>query len=153
MILSEYGLLVKHFEYQKMILSMGLNPQNYKNIEAVVDVNHKFEKCGKQWKQFRCTNCRETLSRITFVCKHKPSCKKRKDISDSSKLDHSLMSETLSSIDKASESEKTNSSFLSISKEELKIQTNIQKNTSYSQFTQDSSHTEKEDSNTIDSKK
>ena len=145
-ILSDFGNLTLEFIADDQTPSSRLNPKLFKRIEAVIDDKHTFEKHGKKGNCFRCTNCKKTLSTLNFVCRHDSKCR------NISRYKHSLLSETLSSIEKLTESEKTNSSFLSISKDNSKIQANFQKNTSYSCFTQDSSHVENDKSYNLDSK-
>ena len=149
-ILIYLGYLTKKFIADEMNVVKTLDPSDFEVIEAIIDDKYEYEVKDKTGKYLRCKVCKQNLSLATYTCKHLSKCKR--DVSRSSlTLKHSLLSETLSSIDPLTESEKTNSSFLSTSKENIKIQTNFNKNTS-SSFTKDSSNAEHDNSESIELK-
>ena len=135
-ILTDFRLLTLNFLADDLTPSLRISPNSFKRIEAIIEENYTYEAHGKKGNCFRCTYCKRSLSTINFTCRHDSKCR-----NSSMRQKHSLLSETLSSIDKITDSEKNDSSFLSISKTDTKTQTeNLQKNSSSLCITQDSSH-------------
>jgi len=133
-ILTDFRLLTLNFLADDLTPSLRISPKSFKRIEAIIEENYTYEAHGKKGNCFRCTYCKRSLSTINFTCRHDSKCR-----NSSMRQKHSLLSETLSSIDKITDSEKNDSSFLSISKTDTKNTENWQKNSSLC-ITQDSSN-------------
>jgi len=134
-ILSDFGFVVSDFIADNLTPSLRLDPHLFKKIEAVIKDNYIYERHGRDGTSFRCKYCKKSLTLTNYVCQHTAKCK-----NNVLRSKHSLLSETISSIDRVSDDEKIeSSSFLSISKTKALIDDQkIQNNTSCCFDTQDS---------------
>ncbi len=144
--LQQFEIVLSHFEVESCQIADNLLVDDFGKCEIIgVPDDKTYTKYKKD--SYRCSECRETFVKATMKCKHSSKCK-NKSLREKK---HSLLIETLSSIeknsltissiDKITDSEKNDSSFLSIYKTDTKTQTeNLQKNSSSLCITQDSSH-------------